>query len=76
MDGSLSWLRLPFHTRFHWFAAHLPFSAAVSIPKYVADGNTFLTETANDQLSKGFVVCQERRFATQTRLGAARLWLL
>ena len=29
-------LRLPFHMRFHWLAAHLLFPAAVSIPKSVA----------------------------------------
>ena len=31
-------LRLPFQVRFHWFAAHLTFSAAVSTPKSAAPG--------------------------------------
>ena len=45
-------LRLPFHMHFHWFAAHLLLPVAVSIPKF--------PEMTNDQLSQGFVVCQER----------------
>ena len=58
-------LRLPFHMRFRGFAAHLLSPAAVSIPKvsggcHQTDGHTFIPEVTNDQLSQGFVVCQER----------------
>ena len=51
-------LRLPFQVRFHWFAAHLTFSAAVSDPQVGCswtNGNTFCPDVANDQLSQRFV---------------------